>query len=343
MENEYVSRPKYFEKIRREALKKYIEAKEAAFEEYKEEAENIRKNAASEAVSDYLLDHPDGNFRDYLHTISVYKYKKGIGFCMIACAIIGVILYLILGSSMVENIFYALVAGAGMGLWMGAIMRPFCGYTYGVILCFIGYPIFKIFYNKAVAKEDARLRAVNSTFKQETAQTQEDYDAAIQESTEKVEKAIEEYKIGFAKEVEERCRRLQNSSVAKNIAEWATPIFKNLIDNAERGAHIETIEEEMYVTVLLDAVVCDADSFDEEKVYMFEENRCAKMEDVVEASAISLVISNLIKENIIQQYQGDASWADFTINVADDEDDENPCAIITYTAKNENYKPIQQW
>ena len=200
-----------------------------------------------------------------------------------------------------------------------------------------------MFYNRAVRKENERVAKIRLNAENALKKAQTEHDADIQEVTEKLEKEIEEYKLGFAKEVEERCRRLQNSSVAKNIAEWATPIFKSLIDNAERGAHIETIEEEMYVTVFLDAVVCDADSFDEEKVYRFEENRCAKMEDVVEASAISLVISNLIKENIIHQYQGDASWADFTINVADDEDDENPCAIITYTAKNENYKPIQKW
>ena len=92
----------------------------------------------------------------------------------------------------------------------------------------------------------------------------------------------------------------------------------------------------MLMAVFSDGVECRSDKFSDDKWYSFEENRFADIERAIDGMAISMAIAKLVPKSIEEHYQG---------KISSEIIEEEAKAVISlkYTAKNENYKPVQKW
>ena len=339
--------PQVFKQNKRKELDELVDLKK---QQLKEECERIESEAEtySYVQSQFLMQHPNGNFSDYLHVVSRYKYIQVSSIFALLGFVLGFVLYSInpdwIGVAF-SNGFMCAIVCAIMGYVICFVARWIVGYIYGAILGFIGYPIFKLCYNFAVKKERVRMQQVEADAEKQIEDAIQRTQTEVETAAEKTEQEIEEYISWFADEVAKQVQHMKDNLILKNIAVWATSIFKDVISKSSRATHIATVQEEILLRVYSDAVTCESGSLEAQKIYDFEENRCANLESTVVATASSVLIANKIKESIFDELSTHSPKKVFNINIETIEDEEHACATvcISYTEKNENYQPIQQW
>ena len=160
------------------------------------------------------MNYPDGTFRDYLKCLASYKYYEVAGVFLILGAIGGLILSLVQDASMIVGYIFLSAIGT---LLACLLLRWIFARLYGVVLCFIGYPIFKICHNRAWKKEERRQQLLEKNSERAVEEVKQRFEEKLGKVADAVENEIEEYKLAFAKAAAEKAEHIKNHSAKINF------------------------------------------------------------------------------------------------------------------------------
>lgn len=152
----------------------------------------------------------------------------------------------------------------------------------------------------------------------------------------KLEKEIAQYTAQFEEKAKERCAQFSKKPLTLQATNQMLAYFKENIDSAPRGKHIEKIHEK-YCFIIYSDHISYQQKYGEGKIDFYLE-RLKNLEKPLDQAALAQTIASGIKQSISlghsQKYQLDI---DYTYTP------ESVTATLTYTADNGYYQPVQDW
>jgi hypothetical protein len=306
------------------------------------------------ADSEFLSKYHRNSFSDYLHALSLYHYGKVVLWSIIPGCVISVIVYLVLVATKAFAVpFMGAYAVDILTFLFGALTitpctvffyRVPCGYIFGTLFGFIGYPIYQVIYDKVEKKRLLKQQSLNKqisvVMEQKSAEIEQMRQKIISRAKpmiQEIKTDISHYENGFTQKVQQMSVDLANSALAQEVVDWLTSGFLRTIQAFNRAPHVEQITVPFDFQVYKDRIFCNIGT------YSFEEHRCAKLRDAVSQAALAKAIANQIQINIVMQYPQDQSGTKYKIDI----DCQYPGAFsgvsLKYSALNGHYKPIQNW
>lgn len=307
----------------------------------------------------FLNEYYPPTFGGYLHVISTYKHTALVKKLFVPSIILGFIIGVIFGlvdfvglggssGDTFNEIMQSTLTGTiGVPLSVSFLLyvfRPLFGYTYGVVLGFIGYPIFAGICKSMYKKQINENRKIADKISSEIASADKEYESLelkdYEEDKKEAEKLLEIYK------------EHQNTSV---LASWATEIILNRIENTDRNSRNEKISC-VNTFALFDSQIISLKSSKErvDSVICFEDERIEKLPSIIAevafAKAFSDKIQAIIEKRKPELLKSKLIEPHFTLEVqysslgVDKESKKDFMFVeINYSANNPNYKVKSSW
>ena len=141
----------------------------------------------------------------------------------------------------------------------------------------------------------------------------------------------------FEKSAQDMSVQFAESELAKEVIEWMTNGFCNIIDAVDRRSHVALIQAPFMFKVFYNKITCNLGTFD------FEIKRCRNLNSPLEQAALARAIVSAIQLNIIMKYPKDVTGTEISIKISYSYSNNCVETYITYVAPNGNYKEVRSW
>lgn len=217
---------------------------------------------------------------------------------------------------------------------------------YMILLWIAGTVIFGLVVNNMRRKYvRAQLTALENEMEEGKKKLSADIDAVRREAAEE----SEAYRFAFEEKARQMSLRFAESELADQVVDWAMAYLSEVIDSADRSAHIEQITVTamlgVYPTQILfsaseDRTGCPgftSGAFD------FEKNRCRNLTTPLEQAALAHVLASKVQLAVMMKYPQDPSGSVPDVTALDLLVNKVAGANIKYHAANLNYQAVKNW
>ncbi len=321
---------------------------EAKIKKETEDFENAQKTKISSNASridkEYsdkiakIQSHKDKSFDAYMFLIFVIG-----GFLWLVLLVAVVVVEMIQSPASFFNSILVLVFGAILGFIGSAILS--------IVICPIGYPIYRCICNKIDNKNENKKFFLEKERQNALSNMEKPILGLIEQHERECFKKINEYREVFEKEAQTLSVKYANSELAHEVIEWLSGGFIRTVRAVNRASHIESIRVPFEYYVEKHEIRCNIGK------YNFEEHRCERLESVLEQTALARAIASQIQLKMIMNYDKDESGTEYKIEIKYSypqpitsssysyrvEQPDYVTVDLVYTAINGNYKAVQKW
>lgn len=157
--------------------------------------------------------------------------------------------------------------------------------------------------------------------------------------------SIKEYTDKFTEAAMKKSIEFAANPLVSKISSWfvetcAIPVITGL----DRSNNVELIVSAMKLTVYIDRV--SFEDSDEVLFFDFSGNRIANLDTPILRAAVALALEAEIQADLMEKIPEDICGSAAVVEIADSDIGENtfnPNIVFSYTASNENFKPVQKW
>lgn len=209
------------------------------------------------------------------------------------------------------------------------------------LLTWIGIVIMAVLFNIC---EEANVQKKNLKSWSHAAKDIERLNESIKACEDNYRKEKEHYIRDYTSGVEKCLSKFEESNVTRKITEKAVPVILSTLKLVERPKDLKKIETSISLFVYYDRVEIYVDnSFQVE--FNFAAERVANLLETYEFVALSRVLANNIKMEMMVLMPTDPSGTEYKITTHEDYSDQDDwCGqIMMYTAVNGNFETVVAW
>ena len=326
--------------------------------EIRAKTEKKAEAAAKEKAAGAFSVECDKTFKGYIHAVGFYKLKRS-ALWMIP---VGIVLGLLGGYfgwggpfeslDITEGgggILAALSCAFGAGIAFPIVMlliRPIIAYTYAIILCPIGYPLYLFIRHLLDKRLDARLGRIFLVYEEKYKEKRHMIECEFRNKEKELTDEVNAYRDAFGARMDERAQLFAQSPLTDKISDWLFSCFKDRYEGADRSAEAKDICISFFFTVYFGRVsILKKDNQHSALSFDFSENRFPEMVDCCEQMALCDILATRLESAIKEML---ASEQSASVTVSRSVNDScyplsEASAEFFFTAPNPNYEPLKSW
>ena len=312
------------------------------------------KEAREKAVGAFSLEC-ERSFRGYIRAVGFFKLKSSVLWMIPVGIVIGAIIgffglweqLAVFGND--KGVSGALSCALGGAVSFPIIMlllRPIVAYTYAIILCPIGYPVFLLVHSWLDKRLTRRLHGILRECEEKYEEKRHMIESEFRKKEKQAMDEIESYKAAFLARMDERAALFSQSPLTDKIADWLFGCFKERYEVADRSSNIENIRVSFQFNVdFFKVAVLGKDKNRAEKSFGFSENRFPEMADCCEEMALCDVLAIRLEKAVEKAFVLDEK-ASVTVARSINE---NPFPLSVASAEievavpNPAFTPLKSW
>lgn len=176
--------------------------------------------------------------------------------------------------------------------------------------------------NKAIQKKSISKKSVEQEIERLKIKAQEEY---------------ADYSKNFELEAQNQSVRFAESELAKEVIDWMTNGFSNMIKTADRREHITSLNVPFEFKVFKNKITCVLGDYD------FNIKRCSYLESPLEQAALARALASAIQLNIVMAFPQDISGTAINVSISHEYSFDSVNMRLYYTAPNGFYQTVKKW